>query len=719
MAETHRTFCRFCHALCGLEVDVEAGRAVAVRPDPANAMSRGYICVKGRQLLDQHYGPGRLRGSFRREADGRYAPIASEGALDEIAEQLGQLIARHGPESIAVYSGTHGLFSTARTLIISWVQAIGTPWYFTPNTIDQPSRHIAWARHGTWHAGTQRWADADVMLFVGNNPGVSAFSQDGGPQYADGFRVIREAQARGLRVIAIDPRRSELARRSDLHLAVRPGEDPTLLAGITRVILEEGLYDKDFAGAYVSGVDALRAALRAYTPDYVEARTGVPAAQVEAAARLFARGPRGTAIAGTGVNMAPRPDVTQHFVIALNSLCGRFAREGDPIRNPGTLLPAAPRHAEVRPPRALWGKGHRSRFRGLGQFMSEMPINVFADEILTAGPGQIRALINVGGNPAVAFPDQRRVVEALRALELCVSLDVSWTASARLSHYEIGCKLSLEKPGTTQTADLQFAEPFAQYTPALVAPEADVVEEWEFFHGLARRMGTPVRVGRQPLDLERKPSSEEFLDLLHAGSRVPLDEVRQHPGGALFPPDEPACVRPPRPERAGARFDVAPADVLRQLERIRAEDFSGAGGYGGDARFAFRLISRRMIEVYNSTGEHLAGLRKRWPYNPAFMHPTCLAQLGLRAGDVVRIDSDHDFILGVVQPSDDVPAGVVSMAHSRGDVPGRDAEVREIGSTTNRLVSVERDFEPLSGIPRQSAIPVNVRALRPGEFLPV
>jgi anaerobic selenocysteine-containing dehydrogenase len=123
-----------------------------------------------------------------------------------------------------------------------------------------------------------------------------------------------------------------------------------------------------------------------------------------------------------------------------------------------------------------------------------------------------------------------------------------------------------------------------------------------------------------------------------------------------------------------------------------------------------------MLEVYNSTGDHLPGLRRRYAYNPAFMHPDDLAQLGVRPGDVVRIESDHDFIYGVAEATTDVQPGVVSMAHARGGEPERDGDVRTIGSTTNRLVSVARDFEPISGIPRQSAIPVNVRALHADEL---
>ena len=707
--QTIKSFCRFCHAVCGIEVDVVDNRAVAVRGDKEHPVSHGYLCVKGRALIEQHEDPARLRAARKRATDGTWRDIPSRQAMDEIAERLRALIDRDGPQAIAVYSGTHGLFSAAKPVIIAWINGIGSHWYFTPNTIDQPSQQTAWARHGAWDAGAQRFADADVMMFVGNNPGVSAFSREGGPPYANAFKHLRDAKRRGMRIIAVDPRRTELARSSDIHLQVKPGEDPTLLAGMLRVILAADLYDHDFVAAHVGGLEALRAALGAYTPDYVEARTGVPAALMEAAARMFAGGRRGTAMTCTGVNMAPRPDVTQHLVVALNSLCGRFNRAGDVVRNPGVLKPPRTFRAEVQPPRPIWGSGPRSRFRGLGQFGVEMPINVFADEVLTPGAGQIKALICVGGNPVMAFPDQRKVVAALRALELGVVLDVKMTATARLAHYVFGCKLSLEKPGTSRTAEGQLDIPFAQYTPAILAPEFDVIEEWEFFWGLAHRMRTPLvfEDGRR-FDIDRQPSPDEYLDFTHAGARVPLDEVRRSPGGRIFAPSQPVRVEGPRPERASARMDVAPPAIVEQLAEIRAERFDASGGYGGDDRFTHRLISRRTLEIYNSTGDHLARLRRRSLCSIAFMHPLDLQRIGVGAGATVRIESDHGFIDALAEPSDDVLPGVISMAHARAGLPEEDADAFDAGST-NRLVSTERDFEPISGIPRQSAIPVRVR----------
>src|SRR5262249_5137895 len=146
------------------------------------------------------------------------------------------------------------------------------------------------------------------------------------------------------------------------------------------------------------------------------------------------------------------------------------------------------------------------------------------------------------------------------------------------------------------------------------------------------------------------------------------------------------------------------------LREIRAERFSQSGSYRGDSSFSHRLINRRMLEIYNSTGDHLPGLRRRFPYSPAFIHPQDLQRIGASAGEVVRIDSDHAFIYAVAAETDDVRPGVISMAHARGGLPDCDI------ASTNRLVTTERDFEPISGIPRQSAIPVNVRPLTPVEL---
>src|SRR5206468_1311542 len=141
------------------------------------------------------------------------------------------------------------------------------------------------------------------------------------------------------KLIVADPRRSESGQRADLYLPVKPGEDPTLLAGIIHVILDEGLEDGDFVHGNVAGIEALREAVRDFTPEYVEQRAAVPAQHVVDAARLFANAQRGQITAGTGPNMSPRGNLTEYLIASLNAICGRMTREGEPVPNPFVLLP--------------------------------------------------------------------------------------------------------------------------------------------------------------------------------------------------------------------------------------------------------------------------------------------------------------------------------------------------------------------------------------------
>ena len=122
----------------------------------------------------------------------------------------------------------------------------------------------------------------------------------------------------------------------------------------------------------------------------------------------------------------------------------------------------------------------------------------------------------------------------------------------------------------------------------------------------------------------------------------------------------------------------------------------------------YRLISRRMPNVYNSSGRDIDALTKGRRYNPAYLHPEDLAELGLAEGDLVRIESDRASILGFAAAAPELRRGVLSMAHGFGDGPSRDGELRTIGSTTSRLVDGENHYDPYTGIPRMSAIPVSI-----------
>ena len=723
--ETHTAICRFCHANCGILVEVENGRPVRVTGDPENPAYGGFTCAKGRRLPEQHAHPDRLLHSQKRARGGEYEPISSEAAMDEVADRVAELIRVHGPRSVALYVGTYsGPHPASIPAAVGWMLGIGSRMVFTSSAIDQPGKHVANAIAGRWLGGSHVFDESDVWMLIGNNPLIS---MSGGIPPANPGRRLRQARERGMKLIVIDPRRTEVARFADVFLQPRPGEDPTILAAMLHVVIREQLYDAPFIEAHVAGFEALADAVASFTPEYAAERAGVGAAEIEHAALTFAQGRRGCGVAGTGPNMAPHGNLTEYLLLSLNTLCGRWRREGEAVPNPGALLPRATPRAQALAPRPGWGRGESLRSRPLVSSAAGLPTAALADEILYEGEGRIRALVCVGSNPVAAWPDQQKTLRAMKALDLLVTLDMKMSATSKLADYVIAPRLSLEVPGLSVSSEaieqtyvgMGYSEPYAQYCPAIVSPPpgSDVIEEWEFFYGLAQRMGLalhchPLRpetgVLRErrdsvAIDMQAKPSTDELFEAMMAASRVPLAEIKQHPHGHVFD-EETIRVAPADPD-ADARLDVGNADMLEELATVRGEASEAAL----HPTRPFRLISRRMPNVYNSSGRDIAALHKGRPFNPAFLHPEDLRALGLESGDLVEISSDHGEILGIATAASELRRGILSMAHCFGDAPDYDRSVREIGSSTSRLIDNERDFDPHTGIPRMSSIPVDIK----------
>ncbi len=705
--ESKKTFCRICTAYCGMEIDIRENRIVRIRGDPGDAMSRGYTCIKGRQLEHQMAGPQRLRGSLKRCNDGTFESIASQIAIDEIGERLARIADQYGPRAVATYSGTAAYSNSGLIQMVrAWHRGFGSISNYSTLTIDQPSKIIAVARQGVWAAGAHGFTEADVILTIGNNPIVSGLSLPGGPPGTNPVKSFEDARRRGLKVICVDPRRSETARRSDMHLQIRPGEDATLIAGILCVILEENLHDREFCRDHVEHLAKLKTSVADFTPDYVEDRSGIARQQLLAAARLFAGGPRGSASSGTGPDMGPHPSLTQQLISNLNAICGRYHREGERIPNPGILLPDLPRPAQVIAPALLpanlrFGEA-RSRFRDLPQMFEEMPTTTLAEEILESGEEQIRALITVGGNPAAAVPDSAKMVRALASLDLLVTIDINMTDTAQRADYVLAARHSLEREDLTDFMDMFYEVPYAHYSDAIFEPDFDVINDWEPFVAWARHLGGKIELPGGEVPLDRPLDKLDLLKRVYPATRVPLEKIRAHDGGRIWDEVEAYAAAPIL--GLEARFELMPTGIAKEMEGLRKEDFLS------DRKGAFThlLICRRMKSVSNSVGHDFPLSQKKTTTNPAFMNDGDLEALGLENGDLVEIESDTGTILGVVSATDEVRPGVVSMAHAWGKADANE-DVRKDGSNTSRLISPERDYDPVSGMARMTAITVAVR----------
>ncbi len=703
--------CRICSGVCGLRLTIdENDKIVSARGDKGNPVTRGFACIKGLHVHETHYHPDRILHPLKLQADGSFKQIRLETALDEIAEKLQDIAQRHGHEAIAGFRGTANYLNLAANhMLPDWLASIGSNSFFSTMTIDQSAKWVAFERLGMWGAGLDPFDSAEVLMMVGTNPLVSMGTWNYPMQ--DPVKVMKEARQRGLKLVIIDPRRTETGHYADVLLQPLPGEDVTVVAGLLNIIFREGWHDAGFCSRYVNNVEGLMQAVEAYTPEYVARRADVSASDLYAAAKMFAEpvnGPegmrrkRGSAASGTATNMGPHSNLAEHLVQCLNVICGRFAEAGSPVSNPGVVSPKFPRVAAVMPPNRSWEKGWRSRVDGLGTIYGQKMSGVLAEEITTPGAGQLRALFVVGGNPVNAMPDQRKVVDALRDLELLVTIDPFMTNTGRLSHYVIPPKMMFERADLPSRDFEPFTTlvPYAQYTPPVIPVPAgsELVDDWYVFWSLAKRMGKKVVFDGVELDMTSSPTTDELLAIITRNSVVPFEEVKRYPEGKLF--DSDPMVVQPAPAGELARFEVIPDDVKHELAAVFRET-------GHNEKYSFRLSVRRLREVHNTSfHNNVPAIKRAMPYNAAYLNPDDIADLGIASGDRVSITSAHGNITAIAEADKDLRRGVVSMSHGWGGLPD-DPAAPEKGTCVNLLISSgQRD--PINGMSVMTGVPINV-----------
>lgn len=724
MTERRRTICRACHAQCSLVVEMEAGRPVKLYGDKDNPVYAGFSCIKGRELAAYHTASTRLLTSLQRGADGRLQPVASGAMMDGIAAKVRQLVSDHGPRSVALYIGTHGYNNFASSAFANaFLTALGSPMKFTSVTIDQPGKAVSLMLHGAWLAGVPAMEHWDVLTLIGTNPIVSM----NGGLGMNPARRLHLAKQRGMKLVVIDPRRTDCAEHADVHLQVKPGEDGPVLAAIAREIIRSNQNDRSFVDAEADGFETLRDAVEPFTPDMAAARAGISADDIRAAARIIGAAKHGAFSAGTGPNMSGKGNLVEYFVKVLTTLKGFWRREGDALANPGVLINPMPAIAASPGPMPAWDLGEKLRVRGLTQCAAGMPTAGLAEEILLPGDGQVKALFVLGGNPVLAWPDQIKTVEAMKALELLVTFDPHMSETSKLAHYVVAPKLPLEVCAPTALNEMignfgpgwGFEIPYAQWSEPLVDAPAgsDVMEEWQVFHGLAARLDLTLRIPSSsnldpktamadatPVAPDDAPTSHDVWRMILKGAPVAFDELLTAEDGKVF--DRPTVTVQPKPPGWTGKLNIGAPVMMAELAKIAALD------HGAPDAYPFRIISRRMRDVLNSCWHENDKLRRQFSTNPAFMHPDDMAALSLAKGDIVEIESVRASIRGVVEPAPDVRPGCVAMTHAWGTAPDDDTDPAIAGANTGRLTAADADFDPYTGIPLMSAIPVRLRRVK-------
>jgi anaerobic selenocysteine-containing dehydrogenase len=704
MAVTHYRSCSLCEATCGVAIDVEGDKVVAVRGDEADPFSRGYICPKATALADLHHDPDRLTRPVRRDGD-TWHEMSWDEALDLVAARLADIRERHGVDAIAVYQGNPsahnlGLLTFGQLLF----RTLGTKNLYSATSLDQlPHMLAALQMFGNQLLMAVPDIDrSDLFICLGANPLASNGSIMTAPDVRARLKAIRD---RGGEVVCLDPRRTETADKASRHLFIRPGTDAVLLLGMIHELYAQNLVKVTVPAI---GERELRDAAAAWTPDRAAAITGVPAAEIRELARRLATTPRAVLYGRIGVCTQEFGGLAAWLCYAINALTGH-------LDTPGGLMFTSPAIDPV-PLAAMFGfdggfARFHSRVSGKPEFGGELPAAALAEEIETPGEGQVRALITSAGNPVLSVPGGPRLEKALGELEFMVSIDPYINETTRFADVILPPTSILEHSHYDVALAAYAVRNIAKYSPPVFERGADARHDWEICLGLWRRLGLPSKLpgplARLVEKLGVRLGPEAVLDFaLRTGKRgglrgLTLKKLAASPHGLDLGPLEPRL--PKRLATRDKRVHLAPVLYLSDLSRLAARHATPPNG-------ELVMIGRRHLRSNNSWLHNSERLVKGPPRCTLLIHPEDAASRGIAEGGRARIATAAGAIVLPVEISDEMMRGVVSVPHGWGH--GRKGVKLRVAATVpgesmNDVIDPAR-IDTLSGTSALSGQPVEV-----------
>ena len=721
--KTHHRICPLCEACCGLEIKTLDDKVISIRGHEADVLSAGYICPKAIALKDLHEDPDRLRTPLIKR-NGVHVEASWEEAFAEIGARLPAVIARHGRNATGIAVGNPSAHKIGLlTYFGKLARALGTKNVFSASTLDQMPKQLASGlMFGHWlSVGLPDISRTDHLLVIGANPLASNGSMWTVPDFKGKAKAL---QARGGKLVVIDPRRTETAAIANAHHFIRPGADVFLLAAMVQTLFAEKRVRLGAVAEWVQGVEAVESAVAPFTPEAVASRCGIDAGTIRGLARDLATAERAAVYARIGTCTQEYGTLASWLVDVLNTLTGHLDQVG------GILFAKPAAFASNTAGKPGKGKGvttgrHHARVSGAPEVYGELPITCMAEEMETAGEGQIKALITVASNPVLSSPDGPRLAAALDQLEFMVSLDIYLNETTR--HADVIL------PGLSPLEEMHYDVAFpqlswrnhARYSPPVFPPAADQPQEWQSLLKLAAIVsGKGAALDAHALDDAQFAEDAQRLFGEHAAAVIAATQglsgpmrglevaLRTGPYGDGFgtQPDgltlakvmaanpdggiDLGELQPRMPEMLrtpSGKIELAPALLITDLQRA-AKDLERPAPH-------LVIIGRRDVRTNNSWMHNLPVLAKGPFRCTALVHPTDAARLGLQDGAQADLHNGARTVRAQVHISADMMPGVVSLPHGWGhDLPGARMGVAALrpGANLNALLD-DQLRDPLSG----------------------
>jgi len=675
--------CMWCHDHCKVAVHIRDGRLVEIDEDrtfPQTAVGRAAVkgCPRARAAAEWFYHPDRLKYPLRRageRGEGEWQRISWEQALDEIAQKLREIKDRWGPEAVATTGGTYRTHDEYR---MRFFNLLGSPNLMTQgiicwlvnNTVSNALTGLSCNRF-TPQPGVTRC----VLIFGAN----LAVSQRGS------WRVILDAKKSGAKIIVADPRYSETAKRADIWLQLRPGTDCALLMGLINVIINEGLYDKEFVEKWCYGFDKLVERAQDYPSEKVAEITWIPAEKIREAARMYATNKPAKSFNYMGLEHIANVIEALHARYILSAITGNIDVRGGDIASPPT--PQIVTEFEIALSDRLTLEQKRKqlgaeRFKLLSwtgyDLIQENAEKVWGRRVspahavhahaptvframITGKPYPVKALISLASNPMVGYPNTKLVYRALKKLDLYVVMDQWLTPSAELADYVLPSASWLERPVIRTGHDTFNAIQAGEAPlPSVKEGEYERRTDYEFWRGLGIRLGQEQYWPWKNL--------EEAYDHRLAPLGYTLKDFVAKKGGYLeFP------LEYKKYEKVGFGTATGKVELYSTiLEKLgydplpRYEEPPESPNSTRELVEEYPLIlitGTRFQPMYHSEHRQIDSLRKQHPQPVMQMNPQKATELGIDDGDWVWIETPRGKVRQKCQYFDGIDPGVVGAQH--------------------------------------------------------
>jgi anaerobic selenocysteine-containing dehydrogenase len=654
--------------MCGLTIEMHDDQSMTIRGNKDDVFSQGAFCPKSQGLKDLWQDPDRLREPLKK-VNGSFQPISWEKAFQEISAQVNQLQQKYGRSAIASYAGNPNTHNFGNLIMLPmFLRGIRSQNKYSATSVDQlPHMLVSYLMFG--HQLLLPIADVDhtrYMLIFGANPAVSNGSLLSSAGLSTRLKAILH---RNGKVVLFDPRYTETASLVSEHYFIRPGTDAFLLAGVVKLIFTEKALRLGRLASMLKGLDQLEAFFVDVDLDQVSAVTGVKREVIEMVARDLQTYEPALCYGRMGVSTQAYGAVCQWLINLINILTGNFDKLG------GVLF-TKPAFDVVDLVKRMGSRGsfrrRKSRVHKLPEFGGEMPVATLADEILTPGEGQIKALFTIAGNPVLTTPNGRKLEKALNTLELQVAIDFYQNETTALADYILPPTSSLEHSHYDLIFNALASRNIARFSAAVVNPPKGSYEDWEILLELWSRIGYKDSVFDRCKKFALKKSikaigMERLVDIgLRAGpyrqTGITLKKLKDNPDGIDL-----GALQPSLPQRLYTKdklIDLCPEPLLEAWQIFRADPSWSFPQPRNDQEFF--LIGRRNMKSNNSWMHNLPSLARSKNQCYLMMNKEDADSRSIADGSQVEVSSAIGSISLPVMVSDRIMPGVVSIPHGWG-----------------------------------------------------